>query len=149
MLLSITAAHAHAIDNVSLFCFVAKPPSLVRARRPRSPVDDIQLAVLPTTVPQPWSGIRQTTDRTATHRTRSRKRRTSDCFFLYNSPMYLYAPILYCESVLAQCHPLLLRSIHPLPSKISPPKHHHNGKNSSKPAERHLKQKFELTCCQF
>lgn len=101
MLLSITAAHAHAIDNVSLFCFVAKPPSLVRARRARSPVDDIQLAVLPTTVPHP-SGIRPTVDWTATYRTRSRKRRTSDCFFLYNSPMYLYAPILYCRQ-LNQC----------------------------------------------
>jgi hypothetical protein len=56
MLLTITAAYAHAIDNVSLFCFVAKPPSLVRARRARSPVDDIQLAVLPTAVPHPRSG---------------------------------------------------------------------------------------------
>lgn len=56
MLFAITAAYAHAIDNVSLFCFIAKPPSLVRARRTRSPVDDIQLAVLPTAVPHPRSG---------------------------------------------------------------------------------------------
>ena len=27
------------------------------------------------------------------HRTRRRNRRTSDCFFLYSSPIYLYAPI--------------------------------------------------------
>jgi len=95
MFLSITATYAHAIDNVSLFCFVAEPPSLVRARWARSPVDDIQLAVLPTAVQGP--SVRKhpiATRMTGTYRTRSKKRRTSDCFFLYNSPMYLYAPIL-------------------------------------------------------
>jgi len=47
MLLAVTAAYAHAIDNVSLFCFIAKPASLVGARWARSPVDDVQLAIFP------------------------------------------------------------------------------------------------------
>jgi hypothetical protein len=116
VLLTVTAAYAHTIDNISLFCFVAKSTSLVRARWARSPVDDVQLAVLPTAVPHPQlRDVQRRQVERRTYRTRSRKRRTSDCFFLYNSPMYLYAPILYVDvSVSVPRHPRPLESIHPV-----------------------------------
>ena len=47
--LAVATADADAVDNVALLGFVAKTASLVRARRARGPVDDVQLAVLPAT----------------------------------------------------------------------------------------------------
>ena len=50
MFLAVSAAYAHTIDNVSLFCLVAKAASLVGARRTGSPMNDVQLSVLPATI---------------------------------------------------------------------------------------------------
>ena len=47
VLLAVSAADTDAVDHVSLLGLIAKTASLVRTRRAGSPVDDIQLAVLP------------------------------------------------------------------------------------------------------
>lgn len=52
MLLAVTPPHADTVDNVALLRLVAKTASLVRARRARGAVDDIELAELPAPVYQ-------------------------------------------------------------------------------------------------
>jgi hypothetical protein len=44
--LAATAADAHAVDNVALLSLVTQTASLVRARRARSTVDDVELTEL-------------------------------------------------------------------------------------------------------
>ena len=79
--LTTTAADTHTVDDIALLGLVSKAAGLVGAARARRAVDDVELAVLPAAASRlvsrtPILAI-QTTDRT-----RSRKRRTSDCFFL-------------------------------------------------------------------
>lgn len=49
VLLAVTAADTHTVDNVALLGLVAKAASLVRARGARGAVHHVQLAVLPAT----------------------------------------------------------------------------------------------------
>jgi hypothetical protein len=45
-LLATSTADTHAVDDIALLSLVTKTAGLVRARRPRGSVDDIQLTVL-------------------------------------------------------------------------------------------------------
>ena len=83
-LLAVTAADTHTVDHVALLGLVAKAASLVRARRARGAVDHVQLTVLPAA-----SSVSPPLKTSSTYRTRSRKRSTSLCFFLYSSSRYL------------------------------------------------------------
>ena len=108
MLFAVTPANAYTIDHVALLGFVAQPAGLVRTRGTRSTVNDVELAVLPAAVYTGYLAV--SFAGRDTHRTRRRKRRTSVCFFLYNSPMYLYAPI--CAHKRCQRHPTTPVPIH-------------------------------------
>ena len=82
--LAVTPADTDAVDNIALLGLVAQSASLVRARGTGSTVDDVQLAVLPATIPRLELQyiVHLEFQHFATHRTRRRNRRTSDCFFL-------------------------------------------------------------------
>jgi len=93
MLLAIATADANTVDDISLLSFIAKTTGLVGARRARCAVYYIELTIFPASIEFCLNGTPNGTFN-KTHRTRRRNRRTSDCFFLYNSPTYLNAPIL-------------------------------------------------------
>jgi hypothetical protein len=85
--LTTTTTDTDTVDNVTLLGLVAQTTSLVRARRTRSTVDDVQLSngslvlnLLPICVISYLY---------SQQRTRSKKRETSDCFFLASSSKYL------------------------------------------------------------
>ena len=150
MLLTITAAYAHTIDNVSLFCFVAKPPSLVGARRARSPVDDIQLAVLPAAVPHPRLGYvqRQQVGRRHTEREAGNEGHltafsctTRQCTCTHPSCRLLDQCQLHAIHSFSEASIHLLQIYLQLNTIIAE-------RTTSRSAERHRRQKFELTCCQ-
>lgn len=95
LFLAVTAADTDPVDHVALLGLVAQPAGLVGARGARRTVDDVQLAVLPAPAAQKiGKPVKRQILGRSTYRTRRRNRRTSDCFFLYSSPMYLYAPML-------------------------------------------------------
>ena len=52
LFLAVTPADTDTVDNVALLGLVAKTAGLVGARGTRSTVDDVQLAVLPATIPR-------------------------------------------------------------------------------------------------
>ena len=45
--LAVAPPHTDTVDNIALLGLVAKAAGLVRARRTRGAVDDVELAVLP------------------------------------------------------------------------------------------------------
>ena len=47
MFLAVTPPDTNTVDNVALLGLISKTTSLVRARGTRSPVNDVQLAILP------------------------------------------------------------------------------------------------------
>lgn len=98
-LFAVTAADAHTVDNISLLGLVTETAGLVRAGWARGAVDDVQLSVFPAPVKLFQSSWSFAKSLETSYRTRRRNRRTSDCFFLYNSPIYLYAPILHLDHV--------------------------------------------------
>ena len=113
VLLAVTATDTDAVDNVALLSLVSKTASLVRARGARCAVNDIQLTVLPAPMVAVLLVFRCLPKiRHQTHRTRRRKRRTSDCFFLYSSPIYLYAPILRATDSETKNESAIERSLH-------------------------------------
>jgi hypothetical protein len=85
--LAATTAHAHAVDHVALLGLVSEAAGLVRAGGAGRAVHDRQLAARgePSDRRMGWYKARRreySTHRYSQHRTRRRKRSTSDCFFL-------------------------------------------------------------------
>lgn len=112
-LLAVTATNSDTVYNISLLGFVSKSACLIRSRWTRSTVDDVQLTVFPASDSNIKNKI--ITRNQSTNRTRRRKRRTSDCFFLYNSPIYLYAPILRLMKVTDHDYIVELSEINNIP----------------------------------
>lgn len=92
-LLAITTANTNAIDDIALLGLVAKTAGLVRTRWSGGTVYNVQLAIFPASNISSQDQILSIRSE-GTYRTRSRNRKTSDCFFLYSSSTYLYAPIM-------------------------------------------------------
>lgn len=85
--LTVTATNTDTVDNITLLGLVAETTSLIGTRRAGSTVDDIQLSIklfsqLDIVATRLLADFARFAYLYSQHLTRSKKRKTSDCFFL-------------------------------------------------------------------
>jgi hypothetical protein len=112
LLFAVASPDTNTVDNIALLGLVSHTARLVRSGRARSTVDHIKLTVLPAPVSRSLNQGPSAQSHYA-YRTRRRKRRTSDCFFLYSSVTYLYAPMVDSAGHVSACrHRAMAKPIH-------------------------------------